>query len=246
MKKNFLIAATTIIIAVSAVTTLGLIPELAAGSVNSPDAEISSAYPEWQLIVTGFVENPLNLSWAEIVALPQSTVNAELICVDWPDRVLMVGDWTGVKLRLLLETAGISPQAMKVGFHATDGFSTDLTIETAMRDDIILAYELNGEPLDEVLRLVVPGKWGYKWIHHVDVIVLYSDDFLGHWESRGYSDEADVNMPSPPSNMPSQPSGIIPEFPSILPLAIAVILITFVAVIIKKRVEKPSMRTSPK
>lgn len=239
MKKNFRIAATTIIIAVFAVTTLGLTPELAAGSVKSPDAETSSAYPEWQLIVTGFVENPLNLSLSEIVALSPTTVYAELICVDWPDQVLMAGDWTGVQLRFLLETAGISPQAMKVGFFATDGFSTDLTIETAMRDDIILAYELNGEPLTEVVRLVVPGKWGYKWIHHVDVIVLYCDDFLGHYESRGYSDEADANMPSPPSR-------IIPEFPSVYFFVIAVILMTLVAAIIKKKVEKPSMHMFPK
>lgn len=244
MKRNLFVAATTILIAY-AVICPGLIPELATASANSPDNEISY-YPEWQLTVTGFVENPLNLSWAELVALPQTIVNAELICVDFPDYVVMSGNWTGVKLGLLLETAGISSQALKVGFFATDGFSTDLPIETAMRDDIILAYKLNGEPLDGVLRLVVPGKWGYKWIHHVGSIILFSDDFLGHYESRGFSDEANVNMPSPPSNLPSSPSEIIPEFPSILPLAIAVILITFVAVIMKKRVKKLLMPTSPR
>ena len=217
MKQNFLIAATSTIITVFALTALGLTPELAAASVDSSNVGISSAYPEWQISVTGYVDNPLTLSWAEIVALPQSTVNAELICVDWPDQVLMSGNWTGVKLRLLLELAGITPQALKVGFHATDGFSTDLTIETAMRDDIILAYELNGGPLTEVVRLVVPQKWGYKWIHHVGAIVIYSDDFLGHYESGGFSDEADVNVPSPPLRS-------IPEFPSwiILPLFVSV------------------------
>jgi len=230
MKKIFLIAANSLTIILFATTVLSLTPELAAASVNSPDAGTSSAYPDWQLIVTGSVNTPLNLSWAEIVALPQSTVNAELICVDWPDWVLMSGNWTGVKLRLLLETAGISPQAMKVGFHATDNFSTDLTIETAMRDDVILAYELNGEPLGEEVRLVVPGKWGYKWIHHVNIIALYSDDFLGYYESSGYSDEADVNMPSPPS-------GIIPEFPLwiILPLFLTA---TLVLTIYRKRINK--------
>jgi DMSO/TMAO reductase YedYZ molybdopterin-dependent catalytic subunit len=245
MKRNLFVVATTILI-VYVIICPGLIPELATASANSPDAEVSPHYPEWQLTVTGFVENPLNLSWAELVALPQTIVNAELICVDFPDYVVMSGNWTGVKLGLLLETAGISSQALKVGFFATDGFSTDLPIETAMRDDIILAYKLNGEPLDGVLRLVVPGKWGYKWIHHVGSIILFSDDFLGHYESRGFSDEANVNMPSPPSNLPSSPSEIIPEFPSILPLAIAVILITVVAVIMKKRVKKLLMHTSPR
>jgi DMSO/TMAO reductase YedYZ molybdopterin-dependent catalytic subunit len=242
MKRNFLVAVTTIIIA-HALVFPGLIPEIAFVSANSPDVDTSSYYPGWQLTVTGFVENPLNLSWTELAALPQTTINAELVCVDFPDYVVMSGDWSGVKLALLLETAGISSQAMKVGFFATDGFSTDLPIETAMGGDIILAYELNGEPLDGVLRLVVPGKWGYKWIHHVNSIILFSDDFLGYYESRGFSDEADVNMPSPPSTMPSSTSEIIPEFPSIIPLAIAIILIALVSVIMKKKVEKLSMHT---
>ena len=182
-----------------------LTPELITASSNLSVEPISSTYPEWNLIVTGYVENPLNLTWNEIVALPQTTVNSKLICVDWPNQVLMSGNWTGVKLRLLLETAGISPQAMKVGLFATDNFSTDLTLETAMRDDTIIAYELNGIPLGQEVRLVVPGKWGYKWIHHIEIIILYNDNFLGHYESNGFSDEADVNTPSPPSRM-------IPEF----------------------------------
>jgi DMSO/TMAO reductase YedYZ molybdopterin-dependent catalytic subunit len=223
-------------IAALAITSSGLHLELVTGSVNSPNAEIASAYPEWQLRVTGLVENPLNLSWAELVALPQTTVYAQLICVDWPNQVLISGNWTGVKLRLLLETAGISPQAIKVGFLATDDFTTDLTMETAMRDDVILAYELNGEPLDVVLRLVVPGKWGYKWIHHVGNIELLDYNFLGFWESRGYSDEADAYLPS-------VPPGNIPEFPTILFFVIAAGLIALVTVIVKKKVEKHSTHT---
>ena len=182
-----------------------LTPGLTIASANLSVEPISIIYPEWNLVVTGYVENPLNLSWTDIAALPQTTVNAELICVDWPDQVLVSGNWTGVQLKLLLETAGISPQAMKVGFFATDNFSTDLTLETAMHEDIIIAYELNGIPLGEEARLVVPGKWGYKWIHHIEIIVLYNDNFLGYYESNGFSDEADVNVPSPPSRM-------IPEF----------------------------------
>ena len=68
MKKNFLIAATSIIIGVFALTVLGLTPELAIPSVDSSNVGISSAYPEWQISVTGYVDNPLTLSWAEIVA----------------------------------------------------------------------------------------------------------------------------------------------------------------------------------
>ena len=238
MKRTSFVTVPTIITVVFAIISLGLIPELVTASVNSSNSEISSAYLDWQLTVTGSVNNPLNLTWTEIVSLPQTIIYSELICVDWPDQVLMSGNWTGVKLRHLLETAGISPKAIKVGFYAEDGYSTDLTIEAAMFDDKILAYELNGETLYEGLRLVVPGKWGYKWINGVNHIEVVDYDFLGYWESRGYSDEADVDMTS-------EHVGIIPEFPSIISFLIVVILITLVIVLIKKKFEKPLMDPLP-
>jgi hypothetical protein len=97
-----------------------------------------------------------------------------------------------VRLGHILEEAGVSPQAVKVAFYASDNFTTDLTVTTAMRHDIILAYERDGEPLTENLRLVVPCKWGYKWIRDLIHIELVDYDFLGTLESQGYSDEANI------------------------------------------------------
>jgi DMSO/TMAO reductase YedYZ molybdopterin-dependent catalytic subunit len=145
------------------------------------------------LLVNGLVQNPLNLTLDELNAMPKTTVNAVLYCVDYPNSPVAQGNWTGVKLSLLLEEAGISSDAVKVAFHATDGYTTDLTIQTAMRQDIIIAYQLNGQPLSERLRLVVPGQWGYKWISGISQIELVNFDFKGFWESRGYSDEANIS-----------------------------------------------------
>ena len=170
-----------------AVISLAYNPIPSANSADSTDVQ------EGRLIVTGLVNNPLNLSWADLVAMPKTTVNATLVCVDAPRTALMAGNWTGVKLRTLLENAEVSAVAIKVGFHAADGYSTDLTVETARRDDIILAYEKDGIPLYS-LRLVVPGKWGYKWISQLIVIELFDYNFLGLWESQGYSDEANTGQ----------------------------------------------------
>jgi DMSO/TMAO reductase YedYZ molybdopterin-dependent catalytic subunit len=147
---------------------------------------------EWTVIVDGLVETPLNLSIDDIVAMPSSTVHGVLICVGLPTSPVAEGYWTGVRLGFILNQAGASPEAVKVAFHADDGFTTDLPVATAMRDDIILAYEKDGEPLAENLRLVVPCKWGYKWIRDPARIELVDSDFLGHYESMGYSDEADI------------------------------------------------------
>ena len=145
------------------------------------------------LIVDGSVQHPLNLTLDEIAAMPKTTVNAKLYCVGTPDRPLDNGNWTGVRLGFILENAGVSPDAIKVAFYAEDGFSTDLTVTEAMQENIILAYEKDGRPLPENLRLVVPGKWGYKWISQVNHIELVNYDFKGFYESSGYSDTAEIS-----------------------------------------------------
>ncbi len=145
-----------------------------------------------QLQIGGLVERPLNLTYKEILAMPRSNVNATLFCVGAPNHPVAEGDWTGVSLRFILERARVSPEAVKVAFYAEDGFTTDLTVATAMRGDVILAYEKDGESLPEKLRLVVPDKWGYKWISNLTRIELVNYDFKGFYESRGYSDEAEI------------------------------------------------------
>ena len=198
---------------------------LFAASVGSritlPTAYADSDYPEWQITVTGLVDHSLNLSLTELAAMPQVTVYAPLICVGTPSSPLEEGDWTGVSLRFLLETAGISPDAVKVAFHASDGFTTDLTIEDAMREDIILAYEKDGVPLDEIVRLVAPGKWGYKWIYEITVIELVDYDFLGYWENFGYSDAADIEE--------------VPEFTTAFALIAPMVLVSLIMIVLKKR-----------
>lgn len=195
MKKTSFAGIATTITIVLVVISFAYNLISTANSENSTDTEINPAVAEWQLTVTGLVENPLKLSWTEIVAMPKSTVNAALICVDFPNNMVAQGNWTGIKLQTLLEEAKPSADAIKVAFYAADGYSTDLPVETAMRDDIILAYEKDGSPLND-LRLVVPGKWGYKWISQLTRIELVDYNFLGFWESRGYSDEASVSAGS--------------------------------------------------
>jgi DMSO/TMAO reductase YedYZ molybdopterin-dependent catalytic subunit len=175
--------------AVAPGAVVGLNPAPTPTGTDTPGAAADS---EWSLVVDGLVQSPLNLTFDDLVAMPRTTVYAELYCVWSPTTLIAGGYWTGVRLGLLLEQAGVSPEAIKVAFYADDGYTTDLTVTTAMRSDIILAYERDGEPLTEGVRLVVPGKWGYKWISGLTQVVLVDYDFLGLTESQGYSDEADI------------------------------------------------------
>ena len=151
------------------------------------------------MVLDGLVESPLDLTLDDLRAMEKTTEYVELYCVDYPTVPVEKGEWTGVRLGLLLEEAGVSPDAIKIAFYADDDYSTDLPVETAMREDVIVAYERDGVPLDEKLRLVLPGKWGYKWISHLTHIELVDYDFTGIWEGRGYSDEADIPEDSPGS-----------------------------------------------
>ena len=221
MKKRFFPAATA--------TLAIMMVAVAFWSGPNPAVHAEPSSAEWRLTVTGLVEHPLNLSLAELMAMPQTTVNAELICVGSPSGVVAEGNWVGVRLWSLLEAAGASPEAVKVAFHATDGYSTDLGLEAAQREDIIVAYAKDGVSLSETLRLVVPGKWGYKWISDLSNIELVDYDFLGYWEAFGYPDDADID-------------GDVPEFSTFLAMLAPLIMVTFVLLALKKRVKKPVLQ----
>ncbi len=183
MKKRSLSFAVITIIGILVLSSF-----LAISMLNTKAVPTNSE--EWQLNVIGFVNNPLNLTIEDLKALPQTSVQATIYCVDAPSRVVVSGNWTGVQLKTLLDQAQISPSAVKIAFKAADGYATDLDLGTAAQENVIVAYEKDGAPLGEILRLVVPNHWGYKWISQLTGIQVVNTDFKGTWESQGYSDEA--------------------------------------------------------
>jgi len=177
-----------VLISIATVGILVLAGLLVTTGLRAHDAGIVG--PGIQIAITGSVDHSFNLTVNDSRNLEVVTVTSELICVD--GRSFGTHNWTGVRLSDLLDEAGVQASAVKVGFHATDGYTTDLTLQEAARQDIIIAFEKDGAPLKEKTKLVVPGMWGYKWISGIDQIVLYNFDFKGLWESKGYSDDAAI------------------------------------------------------
>ncbi len=147
----------------------------------------------WELKIDGLVETPLVLSYQNITALPSKSVTAKLKCVEGPSGTAV---WKGVKLKTVLDLAVPKPNAEEVIFYAADDYSSSLELDDATADDVLLAYEMNGEtlPADHgyPLRLVVPGKAGYKWVKWLERIEVVDYDYKGYWESRGWDDDADL------------------------------------------------------
>ncbi|HVP16584.1 MAG TPA: molybdopterin-dependent oxidoreductase [candidate division Zixibacteria bacterium] len=171
-----------------------------------PPPRTASAQTLGTLEIDGDVTTPLSLTYAELLSLPMVSEVAELRCVTGSPDVTY--NWTGIPLFYLLTLAQIKPDAYKVVTRCSDGYSSDLLVEDALKPTTILALEANGASLPHLTygpagpnRLTVPGKYGYKWSSGVQEIEVVTTNYKGEWESSGYSDEADVPnygpMPTP-------------------------------------------------
>jgi DMSO/TMAO reductase YedYZ molybdopterin-dependent catalytic subunit len=184
-----------------------------AVAASGDSSETATADSEWILVVDGAVNQPLNLTLSDLAAMPKSTVYANLFCLE---TLVAAGNWTGVKLGYLLETAGMQSEAVNIGFFASDGYTILLGISEAFNDYAIVAYELNGHSLAEHLRLVLPGKNGDQWIAwitKITVSTVASDPTVDLSRppqmSQLFSMSNLTSMPQPsdqPSTPPAEPS----------------------------------------
>jgi DMSO/TMAO reductase YedYZ molybdopterin-dependent catalytic subunit len=160
-------------------------------------------FADYRLDVTGLVEKPQSLSLAELRNMPSRTQITRHDCVEgWS----CIAKWTGVSLSLVLDQAGVKPEARYVLFRCFDSMGNSLagpvyyyeTIDLidARHPQTILAYGLNGKTLPVAngapLRVRVERQLGYKMAKYVRGIELI-DEFAnirggegGFWEDLGY------------------------------------------------------------
>jgi DMSO/TMAO reductase YedYZ molybdopterin-dependent catalytic subunit len=152
------------------------------------------------LKVDGEVDNPLLLSYADLLAFPQESRLNDLNCVEgWK----FTAKWTGPQLESLFAAAQVKPTAKIAIFHTQDvpeGYSS-LDLSYIGDNKIIAALKLNDVTLPEdrgfPFQVVAFSKFGYKWAKWVTEIELSSNvNFRGYWESYGYNNNADLNGPS--------------------------------------------------
>jgi len=148
----------------------------------------------YTLAIDGEVEKPTKLTWQEFAQLPQSISVSNFHCVEgWS---VLDCRWEGVRFLDIERLVKPLDTAQAVTFECADSYTTSLFREELKGDDVLLAYKLNGEVLEEgygfPVRLVVPSKYAYKsalWVVHAR---FTRGKELGFWERRGYSDSADV------------------------------------------------------
>lgn len=159
---------------------------------------VTGGFPEiapadYRLSVSGLVREPLSLSLDDLAELPQTQMTKDFQCVTgW--RVEDV-PWSGVLLRDLLAASGVESDAEALRLTSFDGAYTEsLTLDQAMRDDMLVATSMYGAPIEvkhgAPVRLVAAPMYGYKSIKWMDGIELTRTVIPGYWEVRGYDIDA--------------------------------------------------------
>lgn len=161
------------------VLDLGVQPEI------TPDA--------WSLSTDGEVENPIALDWAAFNALPQVGDVSDFHCVTtWSKFDCR---WEGVAFITLYELVRPTEAARFVYFTSYDGYSTNVPLERCLDDDVLIATRFEGAPITREhggpARVIIPKLYAWKGAKFVKGIHFLTEDRLGFWEERGYSNSAD-------------------------------------------------------
>jgi DMSO/TMAO reductase YedYZ molybdopterin-dependent catalytic subunit len=170
----------------------------------------------WRLRIGGLIQRPLELSWEDLIALPERSLFATVECagngrsflkervpgVQWGAGAIGHAEWTGVPLHLVLERAGIQPGACEVIFEGADRgcepdhpepmhFARSLSLDKALHPDTLLAYRMNGEVLTAShgfpLRLFVPGWYGVASVKWLRRIEVTDRPFRGYYQTVKYT-----------------------------------------------------------
>lgn len=159
---------------------------------------VTGGYPampvdQYRLEVTGAVAIPLSLTFDDLAQLPQTQMTKDFQCVTgW--RVDDV-PWSGVLLRDVLIAAGANTSRTALRFFSFDGAYTEsLTMEQALRDDVLVASSMYGKPITREhggpVRLYVAPMYGYKSLKWMSGIEVVDEVVPGYWEVRGYDIDA--------------------------------------------------------
>lgn len=182
----------------------------------------------FRLTIGGHVEKEMSLSLDDlrkqfdsvsVVAVNQCSGNSRNLFEppvpggQWKNGAMGNARWTGVRLSDLLERAGLKPKAIDVSFQGLDApvlpqtpaFVKSLNVERAMDREVMVAYEMNGQPLPMLngfpVRLIVPGWYATYWVKALKQITVLPQKFDGFWMAKAYRVPMTPNMDESPQHL---------------------------------------------
>ncbi|HTH49653.1 MAG TPA: molybdopterin-dependent oxidoreductase [Candidatus Limnocylindria bacterium] len=173
-----------------------------------PKIDPATKPADWKIDFTGYLKHPTTLTLADLQQRPHKTITATLECGGNGSNPGFAGAcgnirWTGTPLGPLLRELGLVKRSEEVVFYGTDekvekirdkdypqNFARSLALEHALRDEVMLVWAMNGQPLLEQhgfpLRLMVPGWFGIAWVKWLKRIDVLDRRFMGRWMAREY------------------------------------------------------------
>jgi DMSO/TMAO reductase YedYZ molybdopterin-dependent catalytic subunit len=147
----------------------------------------------FQLKISGEVEAPYTLSYADLLAMPQTAQAVDVHCVTgWS---VMDAKVKGVLLSDLAARAKVKPSARHVIFEAAHGYTSNVPLREALGPKIMVVRELEGAPLPRAhggpLRAMVPDLYFWKSSKWLTGVRFVARDEPGYWETRGYHNHGD-------------------------------------------------------
>ena len=177
----------------------------------------------WRVRIDGRVKRPLEVGLGDLQSLPTRTDEVWLECAgnsrkrfnpagegnQWDEQAVSDAVFKGVSLGALLEQAGLEDDALEVVATGADStaFQRSLPLDLAFHPEVILAWEMNGEPIPAPnggpVRLVVPGWAGVasvKWPARIEVV---NEPFRGYYHAERYIiADRDGHVSGPVREMP--------------------------------------------
>lgn len=163
-------------------------------SKNLSDPEVGAN--SWRLKVSGMVNQPLELTYDEVMTRSTMDKITTLMCISNELNGDLTGtaQWTGFLLKDLLEQAGIQDGAVDLKLRAADDYEDSIPLAAGLDPDTMVVTGMNGEALRDdhgfPARIIVPGIYGMKNVKWLTEIEVVGEDFKGYWQTRGWSDPA--------------------------------------------------------
>jgi DMSO/TMAO reductase YedYZ molybdopterin-dependent catalytic subunit len=191
----------------------------------------------WGLNIGGLVSTPLSLTLEDIKSRPSRTIAVTMECAGdgralltprslsqpWTVEAIGTAEWTGTPLKGVLEEAGLGDETVEILFTGLDQgvqgdevqyYQRSLTVAEATREEVLLAYEMNGQPLQPQhgypLRLIVPGWYGMTSVKWLDRIEAIAEPFQGYQMIGSYRYSQSAEDPGEPVSRIRVKSVMIP------------------------------------
>lgn len=153
----------------------------------------SGKIADWQLNISGQIENPQTIRFDELMESNPIHLTCDVHCVTgW---TLLDSEWTGTRITDIMQRVGVKSSARFVILEGHAGYSSNIPLKEAVKENVILAYQFFGKrlarPHGAPVRALVPDRYFYKSVKWLEGIRFSEVDEPGFYESRGYSNTAD-------------------------------------------------------